>query len=37
MIQMIGYEGEKAYVNVSLIDPQEEYEKTLEVLGPDKQ
>lgn len=37
MIQMVGYQGEKAYVIVSLIDPNGEYEKTLSVLGPDKQ
>lgn len=37
MIQMISYEGEKAYVVVSLINPKGEYEKTLSVLGPDKQ
>lgn len=37
MIQMIAYEGEKAYVVVSLINPKGEYEKTLSVLGPDKQ
>lgn len=37
MIQMIGYQGEKAYVIVSLINPKGEYEKTLSVLGPDKQ
>ncbi|PRD54778.1 DUF2271 domain-containing protein [Sphingobacterium gobiense] len=37
MIQMVGYEGEKAYVIISLINPKGEYEKTLSVLGPDKQ
>lgn len=37
MIQMISYQGEKAYVIVSLINPKGEYEKTLSVLGPDKQ
>ncbi|MBE8713848.1 DUF2271 domain-containing protein [Sphingobacterium hungaricum] len=37
MIQMIGYEGEAAYVIISLINPNGGYEKTLSVLGPDKQ
>ena len=37
MIQMNGYQGEKAYVIVSLINPKGQYEKTLSVLGPDKQ
>ncbi len=37
MIQMNGYQGEKAYVIVSLIKPNGQYEKTLSVLGPDKQ
>lgn len=37
MIQMNSYEGEKAYVIISLIDPKGAYEKTLAVLGPDKQ
>jgi hypothetical protein len=37
MIQMNSYEGEKAYVIISLINPKGEYEKTLSVLGPDKQ
>ncbi|GAB3414947.1 DUF2271 domain-containing protein [Niabella aquatica] len=37
MIQMVSYQGEKAYVIVSLINPKGEYEKTLSVLGPDKQ
>ncbi|MBE8721667.1 DUF2271 domain-containing protein [Sphingobacterium pedocola] len=37
MIQMVGYQGEKAYVILSLINPKGEYEKTLSVLGPDKQ
>ena len=34
---MVGYEGEKAYVVISLINPKGEYEKTLAMLGPDKQ
>ncbi|TJZ59860.1 DUF2271 domain-containing protein [Sphingobacterium olei] len=37
MIQMVSYQGEKAYVIISLINPKGEYEKTLSVLGPDKQ
>jgi len=37
MIQMINYQGEKAYVIISLINPKGGYEKTLSVLGPDKQ
>lgn len=36
MLQMIAYEGEAAYVVISLINPKGEYEKTLSVLGPDK-
>jgi len=36
MIQMVAYQGEKAYVVVSLMNPNGEYEKTLSVLGPDK-
>lgn len=36
MLQMISYEGEAAYVVISLINPKGEYEKTLSVLGPDK-
>lgn len=37
MIQMNSYQGEKAYVIVSLINPKGAYEKTLSVSGPDKQ
>lgn len=37
MIQMNAYEGEAAYVIISLVNPQGGYEKTLSVLGPDKQ
>lgn len=37
MIQMNSYEGEAAYVIVSLINPKGGYEKTLSVLGTDKQ
>lgn len=36
MLQMANYQGEKAYLVVSLINPKGEYEKTLSVLGPDK-
>lgn len=36
MLQMISYEGEAAYVIISLVNPKGEYEKTLSVLGPDK-
>jgi hypothetical protein len=37
MIQMISYQGEAAYVVVSLVNPNGAYEKTLAVLGTDKQ
>ncbi|SFS61126.1 DUF2271 domain-containing protein [Sphingobacterium wenxiniae] len=37
MLQMNAYTGEKAYVVISLINPKGEYEKTLAMLGPDKQ
>ncbi len=37
MVQMNSYEGLEAYVVISLIDPKGAYEKTLYVLGPDKQ
>lgn len=37
LVQMNSYSGEKAYVIISLINPQGAYEKTLYVLGPDKQ
>lgn len=37
LIQMNSYEGEAAYVVVSLINPKGTYEKTLAVLGTDKQ
>ena len=37
MIQMNSYTGEAAYVVISLINPKGGYEKTLYVLGPDKQ
>jgi hypothetical protein len=35
MVQLTNYEGEGAYVVVSLINPKDEYEKTLYVLGDD--
>lgn len=34
---MMTYQGLEAYVVISLIDPNGNYEKTLYVLGPDKQ
>jgi len=37
MIQMNSYEGEGAYIIISLINPKGAYEKTLSVLRPDKQ
>ena len=37
MLQMSNYNGLEAYVIVSLIDPKGNYEKTLYVMGPDKQ
>lgn len=36
MIQMINYTGEEAYIVISLIDKEDQYEKTLYMLGPDK-
>ena len=36
MIQMAAYTGDKAYVVVSLINPKNQYEKTLAVMGQDK-
>lgn len=35
LLQMTNYEGEGAYIVVSLINAQNEYEKTLKVLGDD--
>ncbi|ATA89635.1 DUF2271 domain-containing protein [Capnocytophaga stomatis] len=35
MIQLTNYDGEGAYIVVSLINPQGKYEKTLQVLGDD--
>lgn len=37
MVQMNSYEGLEAYVVISLVDPKGAYEKTLYVLGTDKQ
>ncbi|MDM1292763.1 DUF2271 domain-containing protein [Sphingobacterium sp. N143] len=37
LIQMNAYQGEGAYVVIALINPKGAYEKTLAVLGPDKQ
>lgn len=37
MIQMANYEGEGAYVVISLINPTGKYEKTLYVQGDDKE
>lgn len=37
MIQLINYEGEGAYIVVSLLDPQGEYVETLNVLGDDQE
>lgn len=37
MIQMQNYTGKEAYVIISLINPQGQYEKTLSVLGPDSE
>ncbi|MDR6968125.1 hypothetical protein J2X31_002140 [Flavobacterium arsenatis] len=37
MVQMTNYPGEGAYIVVSLIDPKGAYEKTLYMMGPDKQ
>lgn len=37
MIQMTAYQGKEAYVIISLINPKGGYEKTLSVLGTDKQ
>lgn len=37
MIQMINYTGEGAYIAISLIDPDGNYEKTLYMQGDDKE
>jgi len=37
MLQMTNYNGEKAYVVISLINPDGNYEKTLYILGNSKQ
>lgn len=36
LVQMTPYDGEKAYVVISLIAPDGKYDKTLRVMGPDK-
>lgn len=36
LVQMNAYEGQKAYVVVSLVNPKGDYEQTLRVMGPDK-
>lgn len=37
LVQMNGYRGEAAYVVISLISPKGAYDKTLYILGSDKQ
>ena len=37
MLQMTNYDGLEAYIVVSLVDAKGNYEKTLYVMGPDKQ
>lgn len=37
MIQMQNYTGKEAYLIISLINPQGQYDKTLAVLGPDNE
>ncbi len=37
MLQMTNYKGLEAYIVVSLIDAKGKYEKTLYMMGPDKQ
>lgn len=37
LLQLTNYEGLEAYIVVSLIDPKGNYEKTLYMMGPDKQ
>ncbi|QCX52692.1 DUF2271 domain-containing protein [Elizabethkingia sp. JS20170427COW] len=36
MVQMTNYNGEGAYIVVSLVNPNGQYEKTLYMLGPEK-
>lgn len=36
LVQMKPYDGEKAYVVVSLVDPKGNYDQTLRVMGPNK-
>lgn len=35
MVQLVNYQGEKAYVIASLMDPQGEYDQTLYIMGDD--
>lgn len=35
MVQMVNYQGEKAYVIASLMNPEGEYERTLYIMGAD--
>src|SRR5690606_22385202 len=35
MIQLVNYQGEKAYVIASLMNPEGEYERTLYIMGDD--
>lgn len=37
MVQMTNYDGEAAYIVVSLINPQGQYEKTLYMMGDDSE
>lgn len=37
LLQTTSYTGEEAYIVVSLINPSGNYEKTLYIMGPDKQ
>lgn len=37
MIQMTNYQGEGAYVVISLINPEGDYDKTLHILGDDSE
>lgn len=37
LLQTTSYTGEEAYIVVSLINPKGNYEKTLYIMGPDKQ
>ena len=37
MLQMANYTGEGAYIAISVINPQGQYEKTLAILGDDNE